>query len=346
MKWRIFGIVVAAVFLVLAAGTGALYAYDSARSDVIAKGVTAGGVDVGGLYATAARDVLERSLNGKIARAVVVEWKDRRWTLEARDVDAHLNVGRMVREALRRSRSGNFVNRAFRDLRGDKVSARIPARVAFSRPKIDRFIHGVATQINLPAASAAIHPDGISLHVTPSHDGLAVQKRFLRYRLKRELRNPDSLHVVLVPTRRLRPHVSLARLAVKYPAFITIDRADFKLRFWKNLQLYKTYTIAVGRQGLETPAGEYEINDKQTNPSWHVPNSSWAGSLAGQVIPPGPKDPLKARWIGITDGAGIHGTDDIGSLGSAASHGCIRMSIPDVIELYNRTPYGSVIFVI
>ena len=48
-----------------------------------------------------------------------------------------------------------------------------------------------------------------------------------------------------------------------------------------------SYTIAVGRQGLETPAGEYTVQDKQINPSWHVPNSSWAGKLAGQVIPPG-----------------------------------------------------------
>ena len=85
--------------------------------------------------------------------------------------------------------------------------------------------------------------------------------------------------------------------------------------------------------------------DKQINPSWHVPMSSWAGKLAGQVIPPGPADPLKARWIGITGGAGIHGTEDVGSLGSAASHGCIRMAIPDVIELFDRTPYGSKIFI-
>jgi lipoprotein-anchoring transpeptidase ErfK/SrfK len=76
-----------------------------------------------------------------------------------------------------------------------------------------------------------------------------------------------------------------------------------------------------------------------------VPNSAWAGSLAGRVIPPGPDDPLKARWIGITGGAGIHGTDQVGSLGSAASHGCIRMAIPDVIALYDRVPYGSKIYV-
>jgi lipoprotein-anchoring transpeptidase ErfK/SrfK len=101
----------------------------------------------------------------------------------------------------------------------------------------------------------------------------------------------------------------------------------------------------VGQQGLETPAGMYTVQDKQVDPSWHVPNSAWAGSLAGRVIPPGPDDPLKARWIGITGGAGIHGTEQVGSLGSAASHGCIRMAIPDVIALYDRVPYGSKIYV-
>ena len=55
--------------------------------------------------------------------------------------------------------------------------------------------------------------------------------------------------------------------------------------------------------------------------------------------------PLKARWLGIYDGAGIHGTDDIGSLGSAASHGCIRMAVPDVIELYDEVAVQTPIYI-
>ena len=77
------------------------------------------------------------------------------------------------------------------------------------------------------------------------------------------------------------------------------------------------------------------------NPTWNVPNSAWAGDLAGKSIPPGPDNPLKARWMGIFDGAGIHGTDETYSLGSAASHGCLRMAVPDVIELYDQVPVGS-----
>ena len=120
------------------------------------------------------------------------------------------------------------------------------------------------------------------------------------------------------------------------------DRANFKLRFYKHLELVKEYTVAVGAVGFDTPAGLYHIQNKAVDPAWSVPNSDWAGDLAGTVVPGGvPENPLKARWMGIYDGAGIHGTDQTYSLGSAASHGCIRMAIPDVIELYDQVDVGA-----
>src|SRR5919198_2476172 len=345
MKTRIFTIGFAAVLLVLGAGAGGLYAYDSSHSDVIAKGVKAGGVDVGGLSASRARDVLRRSLGPKLSSDVVLLSHNRRWTLSPARIDARLGVDRMVREALAQSRKGNFLDRAMRDLRGKKVKASVPLRVAHSRAKLYGFIGVIAKEIDRKPVDAEIHPSGLALSWTPSHDGVAVQRRFLAARILRMLHDPNARHVALVPTRTLRPHVSTARLAYKYQTFITIDRAHFRLRLWKDLKLARTYTIAVGRQGLETPAGLYEINDRQVNPSWHVPNSAWAGDLAGRVIPPGPEDPIKARWMGIYAGAGIHGTDDIGSLGTAASHGCIRMSIPDVEELYDQVPLQTPVFI-
>ena len=98
--------------------------------------------------------------------------------------------------------------------------------------------------------------------------------------------------------------------------------------------------------GLETPAGLYAIQNKAVNAAWSVPNSAWAGSLAGQVVPGGaPDNPLKARWMGIFAGAGIHGTDQVGSLGTAASHGCVRMAIPDVIELYDQVKVQTPVYI-
>ena len=68
------------------------------------------------------------------------------------------------------------------------------------------------------------------------------------------------------------------------------------------------------------------------------PNKAWAGKLAGKVVPPGPDDPIKARWMAFNGGAGIHGVDpsEYSSIGHDASHGCVRMRIPDVIALYAR----------
>jgi lipoprotein-anchoring transpeptidase ErfK/SrfK len=199
--------------------------------------------------------------------------------------------------------------------------------------------------VDRPAQDASVDFSGGSLHKIKARTGRQVQTDALRQEIATNLAQPTSDRRVPVSLTTTRPKITTKQVARKYPTVITINRSAFRLTLYKHLKVAKTYTIAVGRQGLETPAGEYPVVDKQINPSWHVPHSAWAGSLAGRVIPPGPADPLKARWIGITGGAGIHGTEEIGSLGSAASHGCIRMAIPDVIELFDRTPYGSKIFI-
>ena len=138
----------------------------------------------------------------------------------------------------------------------------------------------------------------------------------------------------------------MADLETKYPAVIMVNRAAFQLTLYKNLKPVRTYGIAVGQVGLETPAGLYSIENKAVNPAWHVPNSDWAGDLAGTVVAgDDPSNPIKARWMGIYAGAGIHGTDAEGSIGTAASHGCIRMRIPEVIELYDQVDVGAPVYI-
>jgi lipoprotein-anchoring transpeptidase ErfK/SrfK len=142
--------------------------------------------------------------------------------------------------------------------------------------------------------------------------------------------------------------VTTSKLAARYPAYIIIDRGSFTLRFYDHLKLARTYEIAVGMQGLETPAGLHSIEWKQVDPPWYVPKKAWAGALAGTVVPPGPTDPLKARFMSLGGGAGIHGIDpsEYSTIGQTASHGCVRMRIPDVIALYSRTPVGTPVYII
>jgi lipoprotein-anchoring transpeptidase ErfK/SrfK len=201
--------------------------------------------------------------------------------------------------------------------------------------------------LDRPPKNAKLVPNAnaVGFQKIPEVVGLAVKRPQLEQRLTNALLKTDGSRTIAVPTRAIHPRWTLRTLPRKYGTFILVSRETYTLRLYKNLRLVKTYPIAVGMQGLDTPAGLYEINDKQINPSWHVPLSSWAGDLAGRVIPPGPDDPIKARWMGFYDGAGIHGTDEDWSIGHAASHGCIRMHIWDVEDLYPRVPLHTPIYV-
>jgi len=151
---------------------------------------------------------------------------------------------------------------------------------------------------------------------------------------------------IMKPVALALPKVTRSELERTMGTAIIVNRGAFKLTLYKDLKPSETYPIAVGKVGLETPAGLYHIQNKAINPAWHVPNSAWAGKLAGKVIPgDDPSNPIKARWMGIFDGAGIHGTDAVGSLGSAASHGCIRMAIPDVEKLYDEVDTGAPVYI-
>jgi|SRR5215210_270451 len=337
-------ILVAALVALLIVGVVAAYAYDSSHDDEIANGVTVAGLDVGGLTAAQARTKVEREVSAPLQKPVTVRWSEKRFTLSARAAGLKADVGGMVDEALAASRDGNIVGRVVRDLTGgEEKDAQIPAEVSYSRTAVARLVGRVRKAVDRPAKDATL--DFPSLRQVKEQDGFEVRTSVLQRRVRRALTSPEFREAT-VSTRVTKPKVTRDQLEQKYPNLVVIERGGFRLKHYRKLKLVKSYTIAVGQVGLETPAGLYRVQNKAVNPAWSVPNSAWAGSMAGQVVPGGtPQNPLKARWLGIADGAGIHGTDQVGSLGTAASHGCIRMAIPEVIELYNKVGVGTPVYV-
>jgi L,D-transpeptidase catalytic domain/Putative peptidoglycan binding domain len=331
--------------LAVNAAAAAVYFYDAAQAHTVALGVTIAGIDVGGLSEGKARARLERELVPRLRRPLALTWRGRRFVVDPQRAGLAVDVDRMVADAVAAGRTGSLLERFARDIRNRRLHAAIPLRAAYSPASVQRFVRNVARNVDRPARSARVVANALAVRVIASRPGVAVRRDALAAELERRLLDPRGGRTLAIPTRAVPPHVSTAQLPHRYPAFITVSRETFRLRLFRGLRLVKTYPIAVGRAGLETPAGLYKIDDKQVNPSWHVPKSPWAGDLAGRVIPPGPDDPIKSRWLGFYNGAGIHGTDNVGSLGSAASHGCIRMSIPDVEELYNLVPYGTPIYI-
>lgn len=344
MRSRRVIIAAASAAVLLLAAVGA-FAYDHGRRDTIAHGVHVAGVDVGGMSRAQARSALQRRLLPALRHPVVVTFGGRRYALGTKQAGVAIDLDGAVDAAISRSRDGSFVARVTREVTGGSVEADVQPAVVFSRPAVRSFVSDLAARLDRAPRDASISFTATSLKPVRAQQGVEVRQRRLRLDVVRALETAGASRTVHAQARTVEPKVTTDQLADAYDTVITVDRPHFTLRLWKRLKLVKSYRIAVGRVGLETPAGLYHIQNKQIDPVWHVPDSDWAGDLAGKSIPPGPENPIKARWMGIFDGAGIHGTDELSSLGSAASHGCVRMAVPDVIDLYDRVPVGAPVYI-
>ena len=333
---------IAALLLVLV--VGGAYAYDSSQKDQIAEGVTIGGVDVGGLNEEEATALVRRKLLAPLQGALRVSFRDRSWELPGEKLKIRANLDAAVEEAVEDSQDGGLPGRLVRYVSGGEVDESIQPGITYFEPAINRFVRQVAEDINREPQNADVEASGASLNVVTGKDGLKLRDNLLEKELKAAVLNANAPDAVVAHAHSIAPEITKDEVAAEYPTYLTLDRSTFTLRLWKNLKLAKTYTVAVGAEGFATPEGLYQIESMEENPVWNVPESDWAGSLAGQTIPPGPENPIKARWMGIFEGAGIHGTEETSSLGSAASHGCVRMAIPDVEELYDEVEVGTPIY--
>jgi hypothetical protein len=295
-------------------------------------GATIAGIDVSGLDSAGATSKIQAAIAPVWERPVTVRVGATDQQVSSADLGQTVEYADMVSQAFKEAARHHPVHIRFtRHIYGKKLTAavRVLGKPFYKKPRNSRVVLGVRK-------IKRIH----------GRNGRGLDSSKLRRSLLEELRHPTGLRIVKGAVRSIKPAVTLKTLARRYSTYISVDRDHFKLRLFKRLRHVKTYPIAVGMAGLETPAGIRHVLDKQVNPAWHVPNSSWAGSLAGQTIPASdPRDPLKARWLGLGDGVGIHGTAEDWSIGTRASHGCIRMHVSDVINLYPRVPVGTPVLI-
>ncbi len=128
-------------------------------------------------------------------------------------------------------------------------------------------------------------------------------------------------------------------LLAKTMGKVVIIKSKFVLNLYIDGKFVKQYPVAIGMPAYPTPTGNFVITEKLENPTWIPPNSPWAAGL--ETVPPGANNPLGTRWIGTTAPLiGIHGTPQSWTIGTAVSHGCIRMHMADVEELFERVTVG------
>src|SRR5688500_8714217 len=312
MRWAL---VCAVVFFALAAP-----AAGQPAPKIIAPGVVAGGVAVGGLSVSEAALVLEQRLGKGLRSPVHVRGGRFATRLHMRELRLKFEADRTARRAYRSGQKGELVVAPF---------------VTYRRSAVRAFVARVGRRLFVAPRNARLRITIRRMIRRKGRNGSALVQWRLRRAINRAVVDPLRPRSVQGRRTRVRPAITHAGLARRNRTILTIDRGGFRLRLFKRLRYDRSYPIAVGAAGFDTPSGLFNVISKQVNPAWHAPNRPWAGSYAGRTVPGGaPDNPLKARWLGVTGAVGIHGTAEPWSMGTRASHGCIRMLVPDVIDLY------------
>jgi lipoprotein-anchoring transpeptidase ErfK/SrfK len=146
---------------------------------------------------------------------------------------------------------------------------------------------------------------------------------------------------IVLPHTTLRPKTTRRN----FGPVIVIRRKSNRLFLYDGSRYRRFFAVATGQSQYPTPLGRFSIVVKWRNPWWYPPDSPWA--QGEKPIPPGPDNPLGTRWMGLSaPGVGIHGTPSDASIGYSASHGCIRMHIPQAEWLFNHVEIGTTVFIV
>jgi len=300
----------------------------------IAAGVTAAGTDVSGLTLAEAAGKLYNTFGFSVGRPLSTHVAGHKFAVNPSDLGFVYDVNKTARRAYNAG------------LKPHTAPVNVDLFVTYDAAKVTEYANKVAAGIKRDPRDARVDIKLSAIGKVASKDGRAVDAAALATSVGAALADPAKDRILKPKLKVVHPKVTTAGLSKAYGTIITIDRGNFKLRLFKKLKLSKTYGVAVGMPAYPTPTGRFSIANKAVNPAWTAPNSPWAGAYANETVEGGSaENPLKARWMGIVNGVGIHGTGAPGSIGSRASHGCIRMTVPDVIDLYPRVPVGTPVLI-
>jgi lipoprotein-anchoring transpeptidase ErfK/SrfK len=288
---------------------------DAAPPALVPKGVTVAGVPVGGM----SNEQAQAALKPAFAKPVQLVFTTMQWRIVPSRFGAKVGVAQGVAAALN-ARPGEAVN----------------LTPTVDTAAVRRFVRALDKRVSYPAKDAELAGlDGLQPKLTPEQTGIQVLRQLTAQRIVRALQSPQ-IHRIRVAAKIVEPE----RTVTNFGPVIVIRRGANELRYNVGAKLVRSFNVATGQSIYPTPTGTFTIVDMQRDPWWRPPDSPWAQGL--KPIPPGPGNPLGTRWMGLTaPGVGIHGTPDDASIGYSASHGCIRMHIPDAEWLFEHVDVGT-----
>lgn len=327
---------VAVVLGTMAIGGAVAIAFETA--DTVPAGVTVEGVAVGGLEEEAAAAAIREAFALQSSPELVARFGERRYPLVA-DGLVSVDATGLARDAVR-LRSGRSALEQLSWLWDESgLGVDIPLRRSVDDAAIWVWARAIASEIDTPAvdASRTVSPDGFAF-VAASPGTLLDRAKAASRAREVLLAGGGSFEL---PVAHVEPLIGEEDLGLA----IHVDLSERRLYLYEGAVLVERYGVAIGAPGFSTPRGSWHIVNKRYMPTWGNPGSAWAASMP-RTIPPGPSNPLGTRALDLNiSGIRIHGTSKDGSIGTAASHGCMRMHRWDIEELYDLVGVGTPVYI-
>jgi lipoprotein-anchoring transpeptidase ErfK/SrfK len=308
------------VAVVLAAVASGAAAPSAKQGGAVPRGVKVGGLRLGGMPVEQARAALAWSYN----RPLRFVFYGKHWRIRPEKLGATIDVDKTIARALK-AKSGENVRLALR----------------IDGARLAQYSKGLDHWLSVPAQDAtATLTNKLTPVIHVGKPGLAIHPITTRKRILAALQ--------LAARPLLRPAAETIAPKVTPSNFgpvVVIYRGSNRMHVYNGTRPWRVFPVATGQAIYPTPLGSWHVADMQRNPWWRPPDSPWAQGL--KPIPPGPGNPLGTRWMGLdAAGVGMHGTPDAASVGYSASHGCIRMYVPDAEWLFNQVHIGTPVFIV
>ncbi len=338
----VLGVAVGVVLLLVTTGCAAFagYRYEQARSGVLLPGVFVDGIDIGGMSRAQAEQALAPAIESVLDRKVRIKAGGLKWFRTAKQLGVRASVDRALDRAIGVSDRLGWTSRLFHRVLDRPVGEEFDMAVSMKGSAVDGFVNNVADRVLRRPRNASLDlRDGevVKVGSRPGRELLADSARKAILGALERGRSSVKLRY-----REIAPAVTEANLGKT----IIIRLSENRLYLYDGLKVVKEYPVATGSPKFPTPQGRFSVINRRVNPTWVNPAKDTWGKKLPARIPPGPDNPLGTRSLDLNaPGIRIHGTPSSGSIGTYASHGCVRMFISDSEALFPLVEIGTPVII-
>lgn len=334
----IFGAILLAALVV--GLMGFLLVQDVLANGKFPDGVRIVGVNVAGLNQTEALAKVKHDLAGVANRPLTLKVDSEKYRISPQELGLMLDYKKMVEEGYEQAWNVNIFERMARRFINRPNDIRISLVANNDPDRVQGYLSAIINSINRYPRDAYVDPSSGKPVIVPAQDGRNCDMAQLQ---------KDVDAALLTPSRIVNVKVGRTPAALKdsfFGKFIIVNVNEHKLSLWNRDQLLVEYPVACGSPSWPSPPGAWKVVQKEMNPSWTNPHDAWSGSMPAYIAP-GPGNPLGTRALATSaSGVLIHGTPSSWSIGTNVSHGCIRMYMKDVEQLFDMVDTGIPVYII